>query len=321
MSLQSDLQKALGGQLEPRSALATRTSMRVGGVADLLAAPQTEEALAQAIDVCVQHGTPFSVLGGGTNTIVSDAGVRGVVVRLGSLKIEEGTSGGDRVSFKLGAGHPLARLIQLAREHDCVGMELVAGIPGTVGGAVAMNAGTRAGSISAICTEIGVCGPGHVRALPAAEVGFGYRQTDLPELSVVSWARFELKAAEPAEVQRSKQTVEKDLAARRRSQPLSLPNAGSIFRNPPGDYAARLIQDCGLKGTRLGDAQVSELHANFIVNRGAATARDVVALVRRMQDAVLEKHGVLLVPEIKLIGEFDPAELPRGLGPSAKPTA
>ncbi|MGI5862020.1 MAG: UDP-N-acetylmuramate dehydrogenase [Myxococcales bacterium] len=322
MSLLADLQKALGGKVEQRSELSARTSMRVGGAADYLATPQDERALAQAIDVCVQHAVPYQVLGGGSNTIVSDQGVRGVVLRLApKLVAEEISASGDKVAFKLSAGAPLSRLINAARARDCVGMEFLAGIPGTVGGAVAMNAGTPKGSTGQICRVVGVCEPGRARTVPAEEVGFAYRRTMLPAHAVITWARFELAVGDINDVQRSRLAVEDDLTKRRRTQPHGLPSAGSIFRNPPGDYAGRLLQACGMKGKRVGGAQVSEIHANFIVNRGEATAADVLRLMRQMQEAVLESSGVLLVPEVKLMGDFDPAELPRGLGLPREPTA
>jgi UDP-N-acetylmuramate dehydrogenase len=211
--------------------------------------------------------------------------------------------------------------LALAKAKDCVGMEFWAGIPGTIGGGVVMNAGTRAGSAEHICEEIGVAEPGLVRSLTASGVGFAYRQTALPTRAVVTWVKFRLRIAERAEVERSQRAIQEDMAARRLTQPLALPNFGSVFRNPPGDHAARLVQACGLKGLREGDAQISELHANFIVNRGKARASQVLALMRRMQDAVQGQFGVLLVPEVKLLGEFEPALLPRGLGIPKEPAA
>jgi len=323
MSLVAELQKVLGEtKVEQGVVLSNRTSLRVGGKAELLALVETEKALSEALDVCVQHAAPYSVLGAGTNTLASDAGARGVVFRLGGkLVAEAGGAEGDSFWFRVAAGQPVTRVVALGRAKDCVGMEFLAGIPGTVGGGVAMNAGTRQGSFADVCVEIGLCEPGRTRTLTAEQVGFAYRRTALPEHAVVTWAKVRLKVGDIVETQRSRLKVEEDLAHRRRTQPLSLPNSGSIFRNPPGDYAGRLIQACGLKGKRSGGAQISEVHGNFVVNRGEATAKDVLALVRLAQDAVVEKFGVLLIPEIRLLGEFDSAELPRGLGLPKEPAA
>ena len=319
MSLFAELQRITGGKVEADAALAGRTSVRVGGKADLLAAPATEEALAKAIDACVQNAAPYHVLGGGANTIVSDSGVRGVVFKL-PAKIVAETSGMDGESgwFRLGAGQPITRLVTLARSKDLVGTEFLVGIPGTIGGAVSMNAGTKSGWIGTLVEEIGIVEPGRVRTLKADEVGFAYRRTGLPEHAVIVWAKFKVK---PGDVNQARMAMDEDLAYRRRTQPLSLPNSGSIFRNPPGDFAARLIQGAGLKGKKQGEAQISEQHANFIVNRGAALAKDVVGLMKAAQDAVLEKFQILLIPEVKLVGEFEPGTLPRGIGLRAEPAA
>jgi UDP-N-acetylmuramate dehydrogenase len=322
MSLKRDLTVALGGEVEERVDLSLRTSVRVGGPAQFFASPSTPQALARALDACAQHAVPYAVLGAGSNTLVSDAGVAGLVLRLGhTLVPERAVVEGQSGLFTLGAGAPMVRLIALARANNCVGMEFWVGIPGTVGGGVVMNAGTREGSTERICEEVGLAEPGRVRALAANEVGFAYRRTELPERAVVTWARFRLPVGEPAEVLRSRQTMDEDLAARRRTQPLNLPNSGSVFRNPEGDHAGRLIDACALKGLTEGGAQISTLHANFIVNRGGASAADVLRLMRRMQDAVLERFGARLIPEVKLLGEVDPALLPRGLRSREDPAA
>jgi UDP-N-acetylmuramate dehydrogenase len=314
----SDIREAAGGRVEERVDLSERTSMRVGGAADLLVTPPSEAALVRVLDVCVRHSVPYAVLGAGTNTIVSDAGVRGVVIRISPelvpeevLRLEPAALAQDArdegsVALTICAGRPVSRLVSLARKWGCVGMEFLVGIPGSVGGAVAMNAGTRSGSIEQICVEVGICEPGGARTLRAEKMGFAYRTTALPEGAVMSWARFRLEIGGADELARSRQAMDEDLAYRRRTQPLPFPSAGSIFKNPPGDHAARLIEACGLKGMRQGDAQISELHANFIVNRGKARAEDVVSLMRRVQTAVLERFSVQLIPEVNLMGPHLP---------------
>ncbi len=314
MSFKGELTKAADGKVEESVDLSGRTSVRVGGPAQLFASPETEKALGAALDVCAQRGVPWVVLGAGTNTIASDAGVKGVVFRLGqTLAPERVELEGESATFTLSGGAPMARLLALAKAKDCVGAEIWAGIPGTVGGGVAMNAGTRAGSAEHLCEEIGVVEPGQQRTLTASGVGFAYRSTSLPNRAVITWAKFRLRVADRAEVERVRRAMDEELARRRSTQPLALPNFGSVFRNPPGDFAGRMVQACGLRGLREGGAQISELHANFIVNRGKARASQVLALMRRMQDAVQAQFGVLLVPEVKLLGEFDPALLPRGI--------
>jgi UDP-N-acetylmuramate dehydrogenase len=314
MSFTGDLARAVNHRVEERVDLSARTSVRVGGPAQLLARPETERELCDALDLCAQRGMPWVVLGAGTNVIVSDGGVRGVVIRLGqNLAPERVELEGESATFTLSGGAPMARLLALAKAKSCVGAEFWAGIPGTIGGGVVMNAGTKAGSTEHLCEEVGVVEPGQARRLTASGVGFAYRRTALPERAVVTWAKFRLRIAERAEVERLQRAVEEDMVRRRTTQPLALPNFGSVFRNPPGDYAGRMVQACGLRGLREGDAQISELHANFIVNRGKARASQVLGLMRRMQDAVLGQFGVLLVPEVKLLGEFDPALLPRGI--------
>ncbi|MFN7133850.1 MAG: UDP-N-acetylmuramate dehydrogenase [Myxococcales bacterium] len=311
MSLLGELQRFLGGRVEASAPLAPRTSVRVGGAAELLASPATLDALATLLAVCADRDVPYRVLGGGANTIVSDEGVRGVVVKLPpELFLEESGEDAQGPWVKLGAGQPIASLLRHAKAKGLTGMEFMAGIPGTIGGAVAMNAGTKTGWTGNIVEELAVCEPAGPRVLAREEVGFRYRHTSLSPLAVVVWAKFRLQRGD---VTASRAAMEQDLANRKRTQPLNLPNSGSVFRNPDGDFAARLVEASGLKGLRQGDAQISEVHANFIVNRGEAKASDVVALMKRMQDEVRARHGVQLVPEVKLFGEFDPAGLPAGL--------
>lgn len=312
--LEADLEKALGGPVDKNVTLAQRTSVRVGGAADFFATVGSAETLARALAVCADHDAAWHVLGLGSNTLVSDQGVRGVVFRLSQSLAPEAVAaeGEGRFSFTLGAGQALSRLVSRARERRCVGMEYLGGIPGTVGGAVVMNAGTKHGSLENVCAEVGLVEPGRVRRLRADEVGFGYRSSKLPERSAITWARFVLPVGDDVAVLRSRKVLEDDMTRRRQTQPYDLPSFGSTFKNPPGDWAARLIEACGLKGKRQGGAQVSELHANFIVNRGGATAADIVELMRAMFEAVRERFGVALQPEVKLLGDFDAEGLPWG---------
>jgi UDP-N-acetylmuramate dehydrogenase len=308
--LKADLERALKGPVEERVPLSKRTSIRVGGPCALLATAQTEQGLADALDTCQQAGTSWHILGLGTNTLVADAGFAGVIFKLAPAVEEFAEEKAGHGSLKLGAGNGLGRLILRARERGLVGMESLGGIPGTIGGAVAMNAGTKSGYVERICAEIGVVEPGRARALRAEEIGFTYRATKLPESAVVTWARFVLPRGDAQALAASKKALDDDVAWRKRTQPYDLPSFGSTFKNPPGDFAGRLIEACGLKGRQQGGAQISQLHANFIVNRGEATCADVLSLMKAMFSEVKARFGVCLSPEVKLLGEFDAIDVP-----------
>ncbi len=308
------LQRLLGERAVVRAPLAPRTSIRIGGIAELLALPRSTEELTAILALCAEEGTGFALMGGGSNLLVSDAGVKGLVLRLSGpgegapASVAEGDEG--RLQFTLWAGEPTSRLVSLARGHGCAGAEFLAGIPGTIGGAVAMNAGTKGGSLGNLCTEVGLCGPEGTSVLPAQTLRFGYRNAALPPGGVVAWARFELERASPEELARTGEALEGELLRRRETQPLEHQSFGSVFRNPPGDHAGRLIEACGLKGRREGRARFSELHANFIVNAGGATARDVLSLMALAHGEVKERFGAALLAEVRLLGEFESGLLP-----------
>ena len=308
--LKADLEKALKATVEEGVPLFRRTSIRVGGPCALFATAQGEQGLADALDACRQAGTPWHILGLGTNTLVSDAGFKGVVFKLAPAIEEFQDAGGGKGSLKLGAGNGLGRLVLRAREKGLVGMESLGGIPGTIGGAIAMNAGTKQGYVERITAEVGLVEPGRVRVLCAEEVGFAYRATSLPKDSVVTWARFLLPQGDADALAASKKALDDDVAWRKKTQPYDLPSFGSTFKNPRSDFAGRLVEACGLKGKAQGGAQISELHANFIVNRGGASCADVLALMKAMFSEVKARFGVALKPEVKLLGELDPADLP-----------
>jgi UDP-N-acetylmuramate dehydrogenase len=206
----------------------------------------------------------------------------------------------------LAAGAPTSRLVQRAAELGLTGCEFISGIPGTLGGAVAMNAGTRIGEMKDVVERVEVAAPQGLRWLEAAELGFAYRTCRLPPGSVVTRVGFRLRRGDVAA---SRAAMEADREYRRRTQPLSQPTWGSTFRNPPGDHAGRLVEAVGLKGHRVGNAMWSDVHANFVVNLGGATARDCLALVRLARDRVRERFGVVLELEVRLLGEFEPDEV------------
>lgn len=305
MSLLGELGRHLRGELRENEALASRTSLRVGGAADLFARPSDPDDLRILLSVCADRGVPVSILGGGANTLLSDEGVEGVVVRLPVFAEEEAfdEEGG---TFTLGAGAPITRIPQLMKRHRLVGGEFLAGIPGTLGGATAMNAGTRQGESVQVIRAVEVVTPEAVRWIPKEELRWRYRHCALPEGGVVSRVRVRLLRADEEGLARSRQAMEADLGYRKGTQPLHLPASGSVFTNPPGDHAGRLIEAAGLKGLWRGKARISELHANWIVNHGGAIASDVRSLVDAARDEVEARFGILLEPELKLLGRWQP---------------
>ncbi|HZJ53165.1 MAG TPA: UDP-N-acetylmuramate dehydrogenase [Myxococcaceae bacterium] len=293
----------LAADASPGESLAPWTSLRVGGPAELLVRPRTAGALVSILVRARAGGVPVHVLGGGANTLVGDLGIRGVTLKLPpdlfAEEVQPLPSGGGLVT--LGAGAAIVRLINLMRAHGWVGAEFLAGIPGTIGGAVAMNAGTKHGECERVLDAVELATPEGIGWVPRGELRIRYRFTELPRGAIITRARFRLPAGN---LEASRAAMEADLAYRKRTQPLSQPNCGSVFQNPPGDHAGRLIDSVGLKGATLGGAQISTLHANWIVNLGGARAADVVGLIERAQERVREATGVVLVPEVKRVGVF-----------------
>ena len=234
---------------------------------------------------------------------MADAGVRGVVVR---LPADFGEERCDGETLLLSAGAPIARLAARGHALGLVGAEFSAGIPGTLGGATAMNAGTRLGEMKQLLTRVELATADGIGFVPAADLRLAYRHCELPAGAVVTRVECRLR---PGDVAASRAAMEADLAHRRSTQPLHQPSFGSTFWNPPGRFAGRLIEAVGLKGHRVGGAMFSERHANFIVNLGEATARDVLALIRLARTRVEERFGVRLETEVRLLGQFEAGEV------------
>jgi UDP-N-acetylmuramate dehydrogenase len=272
------------------------TSFRIGGPADVLVEPADVDDVARLVRQTKAQKLPLFVVGG-TNLLIRDKGIRGVVVHLGKLRtIRE--EPGSILYAEGGVGMPT--LIGYAIRHSLAGLEWAAGIPGTVAGCVVMNAGTRLGEMKDSVKAVRlVTRNGEIVEIPAAEIPFAYRRATLP-VGIVVGVWLQLKAGVRAEVE----TVVKDyLHYRRDTQPLTLPSAGCVFKNPSKDSAGRVIDLAGLKGAQVGDAQVSDKHANFIVNQGRASAKDVLALIRKVRAAVARKTGVKLELELKVVGQ------------------
>ena len=284
--------------------LSRHTSFRIGGPADVWVEVADAVEIRRAQALAAAADLPLFVLGGGTNILVSDRGVRGVVLHLGRpLASLEWHANGKGLHVRAGAALPLKRLVTEAVARDLTGLEFAEGIPGTVGGGLLMNAGAFGGEIADVIEGIeGVDPRGGSQRLPRSALRFGYRHFDLPPGFIVTHLEFLLHLGDSAAI-RSRC----DDAKRRREahQPLGYPNAGSIFKNPPGEFAGRLLEAVGMKGQRRGGAMVSEQHANFIVNVGGATAADVRLLMAEASRRVWEAKRIRLQPEIRLVGEWN----------------
>jgi UDP-N-acetylmuramate dehydrogenase len=290
--------------------MAHYTSLQIGGPADLLLIPTDVDEVRAVVDCALAQGVPVTWLGNGSNLIVRSRGIRGVVVSLhdalNDVSVlapfpEQAMRPGSPVRVRVGAGVPLTRVLHLAISEGLKGLSFAVGIPGTLGGAVVMNAGTEVGTIWDVVERVKLLLPhGETVDVGPEEVMVGYRSAALPVHSVVLEATLRAECVSPLEV---RQEVRCLYRCRRESQPLSYPNAGSIFKNPPGERAGRLIDQLGLKGYQIGDAQVSCKHANFIVNRGQASVGDVLALIEYVKRHVDARTGILLEEEVRIVGE------------------
>ena len=294
------------GELFSNEPMSRHTSFGIGGPADILAYPVDREDLKALLQTIKDRKLPYYLLGSGTNLLVRDGGVRGVVIslrRLNAVKTEREyrSIGGTYVVLSAEAGAPLTKLLSAAVEEGLTGLEFAAGIPGTVGGAVCMNAGTALGEIGGVIESVTLVSPeGDMVARTREEMGFRYRTSSVPEGHLVLDARVALRRDEKEKV---KVRVTELLMTRMERQPQGFRNAGSIFKNPHEESAGKLIESAGLKGRTVGGAKVSDKHANFIVTSGDAKAADVLALMDIVKQTVLDVHGVRLEPEIKILGE------------------
>lgn len=279
--------------------LARHTSFKIGGPADALAIPGSQEDLVALLNYCHRQGLPVVIIGNGTNLLVRDKGIRAVVIKIASAMstvclFDQGIEAESGIS--------LAALAQTALEAGLGGLEFAAGIPGSLGGAVVMNAGAYGGEMKDVVERVwAVSYQGEEAEFTAEDMDFGYRRSRLQgQQMIITKVRLRLVSRDSGDIR--SQIAE--LAARRRaSQPLNLPSAGSVFKRPPGLYVGPMIQEAGLQGKRIGGAEVSTKHAGFIVNVGGATAADVLALIGLIQETVERKFGVKLEPEVRIIGE------------------
>lgn len=279
--------------------LSSHTWLKIGGPADLFLIPASKNDVSQAVAFCLKEGLPYTILGSGSNVLVGDNGIRGAVIAIHKT-LDYMIVDGDTV--RAGAGVNVPKFVLDLLKEGFTGMEGLGGIPGSLGGAIIMNAGAYGSEIFEFVTDVEVIRNGVAVTLRRDEIFYTYRDTDLTKDIILEVGfRFER-----GDVLAAKERRKELLAKRKDSQPLDRPNAGSIFKNPTGDYAGRLIEACELKGTRIGDAVVSEKHANFLVNDGHATASHMMRLIALVRDRVRSDHGVELELEVKLLGEgFD----------------
>ena len=280
--------------------IAPYTSYKIGGPAAVWAAPASEDGIGEALAILHEAGIPLFILGLGSNLLVSDKGWPGVILYLGA-----NLSGWryDHTAATVMAGTRLLDLIQDAVDQGLGGMELMAGIPGSVGGALRMNAGAFGQEIEQTTVKVkGFQLDGGSFEAGRNEINFGYRRVPQLERVVITSGEFRFKKTAAGTL---KQRMNDILALRAKKQPLNYPSCGSVFKRPPGYYAGALIEEAGLKGERVGDAMVSPQHAGFILNTGMANAADVFSLIRRIEDRVWKRFGVKLEREVKLIGEFN----------------
>lgn len=294
------LSGSLGVEAVRDERLAHRTSYRIGGPAALSVTAHTYPALAHAVEVLDREQVSWVVLGRGTNVLVSDKGYDGCVIRLGREFSRISFEDGGQVSA--GGSVLLSKLVNECQSNGLSGLEPCVGIPGTVGGAISMDAGTRDEWIGRHVASVVTFRPGKgLVRYEANDIEWGYRYTSIPAGEIVLEASFCLSDRDPKEIA---EDMEQRLSRRRRKQPMGKPTCGSVFRNPPGGSAGSLVELCGLKGYAVGGAQVSDTHANFVVNNGGATANDVLLVLQKMHADVMERHGVNLLPEVKFLG-FD----------------
>ncbi|MEK6606821.1 MAG: UDP-N-acetylmuramate dehydrogenase [Myxococcota bacterium] len=292
------LRRAVSGEVLFDEPLARWTTLRIGGPADAIVLARSVADVRAAVRFCASHALPCRPLGGGSNLLVRDGGVRGVLIAKSEMRALRRTGA---TTVEAEAGVATGKLLHETTAWELGGMEFLAGVPGSVGGGLVMNAGTYLGEFKDVTAQVtSVTASGELCVRDHAACGFVYRGSAIPENEIVVEGRFALRA-------RPRAQIEADVAGlrqrRRAREPAGVANAGSIFKNPPGDFAGRLIEQCGLKGRRVGGAEISPAHANWFVNAGGATARDLLALVAIARDEVRARFGVELDLEVKVVGE------------------
>ena len=302
---EKDWQEALSGKYQGEAlfgiAMKDLTSLGIGGPADVMATPQDPLSLRNLLVILKDRGIPFFALGWGTNILVRDRGIEGVVISLKAFdRIEVLHEGSRHAELFVEAGVPLQKLVNFCREKGYSGIEGLTGIPGTVGGAIRGNAGSFGCEIKDVLLSVAIIdSTGRLDRFKAEGLGFGYRKSDILQTDIILSANLKLNKDEKEAVSGR---TEAFFAEKKTSQPISEKSAGCVFKNPGGASAGRLIDEAGCKGMKAGGIEVSSLHANFFINRGGGTASDYLELMERVISAVQIKSGIVLEPEIRIVG-------------------
>lgn len=278
--------------------MSNHTTFRIGGPADLFAVPDTVEKAMEVVRICRENHYPFYVLGNGSNLLVSDKGYHGLILQL-YRNFSEIVVEGEEITVQAGA--MLSVIAKKALAHSLTGFEFASGIPGTIGGAAVMNAGAYGGEMKDVLTEVTVLTKeNEIKTIPAEELQLSYRHSVIPEKEwIVLSAKIRLKKGDETKIRERMEELKEQRVSK---QPLEYPSAGSTFKRPEGHFAGKLVMDAGLRGYTVGGAQVAEKHCGFVVNRGGATAADVLQLMKDVSEKVKEQFGVSLDPEVKMLG-------------------
>lgn len=293
-----EMQNIFRGNIAVNEPLNKYTSFQIGGPADYYMEPVDKDDIRTMISYLSQRKIPTMMMGRGSNMLVSDEGIRGAVLNLES-GLKRVWVDGDIVRTESGLG--LARFVDFCIQHEFTGVEMLPGIPGTIGGAIMMNAGAYGGEISDYIVDVEIIRDDTIMTVSKEAAKFSYRKSGFQE-DIILGASFRFPRGEKGEMMKRRREW---LLKRNQSQPLNMPNSGSMFKNPAGTYAAKLIEEAGLKGTIKGKAQISLKHANFFVNQGGATAKDILQLIILARDTVKKKFGIILELEVKLVGFSD----------------
>ena len=299
--LKKDIKDILDGEVRFDEPMSLHTSLKIGGPVEIMVFPDDPVSLRNVLVAAGREGIPAFIFGAGTNLLVEDEGINGIAISLKKFRsIEFTKETNDRNAFlHAGSGVPLAMLVSFAKKNGLSGIEALAGIPGYLGGAVYMNAGSFGTEIKDVIVSVAIMNKhGEILILNRDEIEFSYRGSNLPESAVILGANIILKKESPGEVE---QRTGNFLREKKASQPLGDLSAGCVFKNPPGNAAGKLIDDAGCKGMRMGNVEVSPIHANYFINRGSATFRDFIKLMETVKGKVKEFSGIELEPEVKII--------------------